>query len=93
MHNAIVHGNKNDRSKKVFVRAIFKDDQLEFLIEDEGNGFDSGRVVDPTLPENLKKESGRGIFLIRKLADEVTFSNGGRKIQIKFFIQREHSVL
>lgn len=74
--NAIVHGNHQDASKRVRVRATATPADLEFVIEDEGQGFDAHLVPDPTGPENLSKPSGRGIFFMRLLMDEVIFRHG-----------------
>jgi serine/threonine-protein kinase RsbW len=68
--NAVAHGNKHDKKKKVHLRfQIFKD-RLEIRIRDEGAGFDPVRVADPLASENLLKVSGRGIFLIRAFMDD-----------------------
>lgn len=50
---------------------------------DEGAGFDIGKIKDPTINENLKEECGRGIFLIRKLCDELEFQGNGKIIEFK----------
>jgi serine/threonine-protein kinase RsbW len=71
--NAIIHGNKNDPSKKVYVRAIRNENGLIISVKDEGEGFDVDNIPDPTDKNNLLKPSGRGIFLIRQQADEVSF--------------------
>jgi serine/threonine-protein kinase RsbW len=71
--NAIIHGNHRDPSKRV--RIAFRVD-AEFLridVQDEGNGFDPGTLSNPLLPENLMKESGRGIFILKSLMDCVDF--------------------
>jgi len=68
--NAVAHGNKHDKEKKVHLRfEIFKD-RLEIRIRDEGAGFDPTGVADPLAAENLLKVSGRGIFLIRAFMDD-----------------------
>ena len=86
VNNAITHGNQLDLSKKVCLNIIGNPEEIEFIIEDEGMGFDYTTVPDPTLPENLEKLSGRGIYLMRNLADEISFENNGRKIVLKFSI-------
>ena len=58
---------------------------LPISIEDEGPGFNPDTLPDPTAPENLEKVGGRGIFLMKHLADEVKFSNEGRKVELTFF--------
>jgi len=67
--NAIFHGNKNDDTKRVFLRFQIYADRLEVHIRDQGNGFDVAGVADPLANENLLKVSGRGIFLIRAFMD------------------------
>ena len=71
--NAIVHGNKKDKNKKVTVDFDYKDDTITVSIQDEGDGFNEKTIANPLEPENLLKESGRGIFIVRALMDEVDF--------------------
>jgi serine/threonine-protein kinase RsbW len=82
--NAIQHGNANDVTKIVLLDYKVIEDTLVFTISDEGNGFNLDSVPDPTLPENLENIKGRGIFLIRNLADKVTFEDRGAIIMIQF---------
>ncbi len=84
VNNAINHGNKNDSTKKVTVSFKKSDKDLSFTIEDEGTGFDYENVPDPTDPENLEKLNGRGIFLMKNLADEINFHEDGKKIELIF---------
>jgi serine/threonine-protein kinase RsbW len=84
--NAIKHGNKGDKNKKVLLSLNIKDDSIIFTIEDEGRGFDYDALPDPTAPENLEKLGGRGIFLMRNLADEVKFTNNGRTVEMVFYV-------
>jgi len=70
MINAIWHGNKNDSSKRVWLRFEIYKDRLEIHIRDQGIGFDIDEVPDPCSENNLLKVSGRGIFLIRTFMDE-----------------------
>ena len=74
--NAIVHGNKEDDTKKVELTFNCSQNAVEIQIKDQGEGFDPGGVPDPTAPENILKPSGRGNFLIRNLMDEVDWSSG-----------------
>ena len=69
--NAIYHGNKNDETKRVFLRFQIHPDRLVIHIRDQGSGFDMRLVADPLANENLLKVSGRGIFLIRTFMDEL----------------------
>ena len=71
VNNAINHGNRGQKDKNVTISLVLNESQITFRIEDEGPGFDYDSLPDPTAPENLEKPSGRGIFLMRHLADEV----------------------
>lgn len=83
-NNAVVHGNKGDGTKEVRVKVAQNDEELCFVVKDNGIGFDFDSVVDPTAPENIEKENGRGIYLMRHLADEVQYENEGREVAIYF---------
>lgn len=83
-NNAVVHGNSGDGSKEVHVKVAQNDEELCFVVKDQGPGFDFNNVIDPTAPENIEKENGRGIYLMRHLADEVEFDNDGREVAIYF---------
>jgi len=85
VNNAILFGNTSDPSKFVTVEFCSFDKYYEFTVSDEGGGFDYTIIPDPTLPENLEKESGRGLFLMTTLADEVVFKNAGAKVIMRFF--------
>lgn len=89
MNNAIVHGNNFDPNKKVTVHYVIEDNQVEYTISNEGEEFDPDSLPDPTAPENLEKESGRGIFVMRMMADEVEYSNGGRTVTLRFNTESE----
>lgn len=67
--NAIVHGNKEDQNKKVYTEIIYDSAQIMIRILDEGKGFILSSIPDPTSDDNLLKESGRGIFIIKSLVD------------------------
>tara|TARA_R110001592_G_C13181791_1_gene751010 strand:+ start:5503 stop:5916 length:414 start_codon:yes stop_codon:yes gene_type:complete len=86
VNNAIVHGNKEDKSKKVTLTYEVTDNEVNFVVKDEGCGFDLNQVPDPTLPENINKLSGRGVFLMNSLADEVVFDENGTMVILKFCI-------
>lgn len=85
-NNAILHGNKSDRTKKVVITADYdeKHKVISFTVKDEGPGFDYNNLPDPTSPENLEKTSGRGVFLIMQLADLVIFSDNGASCEMQF---------
>lgn len=72
--NAIKHGNRGDESKRVAVDFVLHAGALEFRVQDEGTGFDPGRVANPVEPENLLRPDGRGIFFMRNFMDVVEYS-------------------
>ena len=82
--NAIYHGNKSDPNKKVSVSCSHSPHSIVFTITDEGKGFDYYNLPDPTAPENLEKECGRGIFLMKHLTDQLIFSDNGRVVELNF---------
>ncbi|GAB4298941.1 MAG: anti-sigma F factor [Ignavibacteriaceae bacterium] len=71
--NAIIHGNKKDPAKKVEIDAELINKQLIVRIKDEGKGFDPAKIPDPTEPENILKDSGRGLYLIRVYMDDLSY--------------------
>ena len=86
LRNAMIHGNKLDPAKKVTVEIELGEKSVTICVEDEGFGFDPGALPDPTLDENLLKEGGRGVYLIKHLMDEVKYESGGKKIiMVKYF--------
>ena len=84
VNNAINHGNRQNPEKKVHLDFMGEDNALKFVVTDEGEGFDHENLPDPTDPANLEKISGRGVFLMRNLADEVEFSENGTKVEMLF---------
>ena len=78
--NAIQYGNRNDTSKSVGVTVRFGPDRVEMEVSDEGPGFDPRHLPDPTVLERRTLETGRGIFLIQRLVDEVRFNEKGNAI-------------
>jgi len=71
--NAIFHGNQGDIGKQVHVSFTLNEQYFIIAIRDEGSGFDPASVADPLQPENLLKDRGRGIFIVRTLMDDVVF--------------------
>jgi serine/threonine-protein kinase RsbW len=72
--NAIIHANKCDPTKLVKIHAQIEDSRLLIKIKDEGKGFDPSKLPDPTEPENLLKDSGRGVFLMKVYMDDVKYN-------------------
>ncbi|MFY8037547.1 MAG: ATP-binding protein [Cyclobacteriaceae bacterium] len=86
VNNAIKHGNQNNSAKNVALSLSFDDNLIKFKVEDEGNGFEYENLPDPTAPENLEKPGGRGIFLMKHLADEVAFYDKGKVVELSFYM-------
>ena len=84
--NAIIHGNKQDAKKPVNIELRFLNDQIRFIIEDQGKGFDYQELRDPTSPEHLEKTGGRGVFIMKHLSDEVHFEENGRRTVLTFYM-------
>ena len=83
VNNAIIHGNKLDESKEVVLNYGIEKGFFWFNIKDQGKGFDFNDLPDPTLPENIEKPHGRGIFLMSHLVDEISFEENGTKVCLK----------
>jgi len=88
--NAIKHGNKEDRRKRVTVEFGLspreKPNQFEVEVLDEGEGFDPEVVANPLDAENMLKSSGRGIFFMRSFMDDVTMARrpqGGMSVRMR----------
>lgn len=84
VNNAIKHGNNSDPEKDVQLQVLDSTDTFEFVVSDQGEGFDHTQLPDPTAPENIEKEHGRGIFLMTSLSDEVVFENNGNTVKLTF---------
>jgi len=86
VNNAIKHGSRSDSSQNVNLSLLVDGSTLKFRVEDQGAGFDYNHLPDPTAPENLEKPGGRGIFLMKHLADDVAFLDGGRVVELSFYM-------
>jgi len=82
VNNAIEHGNKNSPEKDVQVSYQSSPEQITFTVADQGHGFDLKLVPDPTQPESKDPEAGRGIFVMKHLADKMEFN--GNKVLLSF---------
>lgn len=84
--NAIVHGNKLDPDKRVIVNADIESRRIVWTVTDEGEGFDYNNLADPTAPENLENLTGRGVFIVKHLADQCIFNTKGNEVELHFKI-------
>jgi serine/threonine-protein kinase RsbW len=81
--NAVIHGNGDDSCKSVYVTCrCYMDGEVVITVRDEGKGFDSNTLPDPTFVENLLFTHGRGIYLMKTLMDEVSFEEGGSVVRM-----------
>jgi serine/threonine-protein kinase RsbW len=71
--NSIVHGNKSDKSKIVKITVKVDDENMTISLLDQGEGFDVDEVPDPTKPENILKDHGRGIHIMRSFLSDLTY--------------------
>ena len=91
VNNAIIHGNKMKPEKKVNFELKTKGRSIIITIEDEGEGFDPDNIDDCLKPENLMKDGGRGVFLIKELMDDVDFktTEEGTTLTMKFNVNED----
>lgn len=86
--NAIVHGNKNNPIKEIEILFKAKPGNLTFTVRDDGQGFDYHNVIDPTdISYSDENHIGRGIFIIKSLADKVVFNKKGNEVEITYGIK------
>lgn len=86
VNNAIYHGNKGNPSKSVQIGFENQDKKITFSVSDEGQGFDYNSLPDPTDPNNIDKINGRGVFLMKHLADKVEFNQNGKEVLLTFVL-------
>jgi len=86
VNNAIYHGNKSNENKNIDITFKSSPTQVSFIVKDEGAGFDFDNLPDPTNPENVENLNGRGVFLMRHLADKVSYKENGSKVILDFKI-------
>jgi len=84
VNNAIYHGNKGNPNKHIKIGFESENKKLKFIVSDEGEGFDYEGLPDPTDPLYIDKPHGRGVFLMKNLADEVEFKNNGQEVELSF---------
>lgn len=85
--NAIEHGNKGIAEKNVQIGVFAGSDYIVVTVKDEGIGFEYEMLPDPTTEVNLRKESGRGIYILKNIADSIVFQEHGTKVMIKFLLK------
>lgn len=83
--NAMLYGNRCDPTRHVRIEVSLDPDRVALRIEDGGNGFNPESVPDPTLPGNVERSRGRGLFLLRELMDEVEFNERGNAVRIVLY--------
>jgi serine/threonine-protein kinase RsbW len=86
--NAIVHGNKESDDKRVYVDIFDDGKSIEVVIKDEGRGFDFSSIPDPTKDENLHKDHGRGIYIMKILTDGYECTNNGEGTIVKLVLYK-----
>ena len=84
VNNAITHGNKGNPGKIVDIEIKYERNRMMVTVTDEGPGFRPSEVPDPTKPENIEELSGRGVFLMTKLADRIDFNEKGNSVTLTF---------
>lgn len=72
--NSMVHGNKLDKNKKIRITVRVSEEKMTVIIKDEGQGFNINTVPDPTKPENILKDSGRGIHIMRSFLNDLRYN-------------------
>ena len=83
-NNAIYHGNQGNPNKHIKIGFESSEKNIKFSVADEGIGFDYNSLPDPTDPINIDKPNGRGVFLMKNLADKVEFNNNGQEVLLTF---------
>lgn len=73
VNNSIIHGNKRNPKKKVVLTCELNHAELSLRVQDEGPGVDANALPDPLAVENIMRENGRGVFLMKSLMDQVDF--------------------
>ena len=82
LSNAMLYGNASDPAKRVRVDVMVNDARISARVTDEGVGFDPRTIEDPTIPENITRPGGRGLFLMRELLDEVSYNDQGNSVTL-----------
>ncbi|HHV71845.1 MAG TPA: ATP-binding protein [Clostridia bacterium] len=87
LSNAIIHGNQEDKNKKVFLRLMLNEDRIVLEVEDEGNGFNyEERQRDEEV--DLLHDGGRGLIILESLLDELVFKDNGKRVIMTKYLNR-----
>ena len=92
LSNAMLYGNAGDPEKRVRVEVTVRVEEVAVRVTDQGAGFDPTMVPDPTLPDNIAKPGGRGIFLMKALMDEVRFNDQGNSVTLVLRFEGDSTV-
>ena len=84
VNNGITHGNRNNPGKQVKLSFYKREESLNFRVCDEGMGFNPSDLPDPTNREYVDQPNGRGVYIMRQLADQLRFEDEGRTVLIQF---------
>lgn len=84
--NALCHGNRKNKNKIIKIGFLEENGKLMLTVEDEGKGFDYTNI--PNTPPDSTKESGRGVYLMKMLSDELIFENNGSRVTLCFQLKR-----
>lgn len=84
VNNAILHGNRGDADKTVTVDFTADGNLFEVTVTDQGDGFDYNHLPDPTDPENIENLHGRGVFIMKSLADIIEYNLPGNQVKMRF---------
>ena len=86
--NAIVHGNLENPEKMVGMEVVCREDGVHCMVSDQGSGFSPDEVADPMAPENLLKDGGRGVFIIRAVSRSFDVESTEEGTTMRFVIDR-----
>jgi len=81
--NAVLHGNRQNAGKRVYIRCRIQMGEISIIVKDEGTRFDPSNLADPTAVANIYSTHGRGIYLMRALMDDVHFEQGGTEVHLR----------
>lgn len=84
VNNAILHGNKGDAEKMVTVNFTADGNMFDVTVTDQGDGFKYDSLPDPTDPANIENLHGRGVFIMKSLADAIEYNESGNEVKMSF---------